>query len=398
MKKYLSLVGAIFLFISLMNPLDTKAEIEKTYLIGFNSVINEKVINKHGGKIKNKYKFMPVAAVSLSDKAAQALSKNPNISYIEEDSKVHVTGQEVSWGLSHVNGDVVQQTGITGNGVKIGVIDTGIDYTHEDLKVVGGVNFVDNAVNYIDDNGHGTHVAGIISALNNVVGVLGLAPQADLYAIKALDKYGNGNYSDVIAGIEWAITNDMDIINMSLEGSSGSRSLQQILDNAYNAGVLLVASAGNKGYDKKGTITYPAKYNTVIAVGAVNQYDYRTEFSSVGRELELVAPGIQINSTVPGGYAQYDGTSMAAPHVSGIASLLMEANPLISNSQIRKILNDTAKPLGDSFSYGNGLVDAIEVVNYIQDQEIVSETGIGNGNKSNKKWIFKSITFIKDNQ
>ncbi|MDP1420378.1 S8 family serine peptidase [Peribacillus simplex] len=383
MKKIVSLLSILILLIVFISPEISEAETTKrSYLISFNNDINEKLISEHGGNIKKKYKFISVVSANLTDKAAQALSKNPDISHIEENAQVHAMDQEIAWGIPHINADDVNQLGGTGSAVKIGVMDTGIDYTHEDLKVVGGETFIEGTSDYMDDNGHGSHVAGIISALNNNIGVLGVAPEANLYAIKVLDQNGNGNYSDVIAGIEWAILNNIDIINMSLGSSSESLSLQDALDKAYNTGILIVASAGNNGYSKKGSITYPAKYSSVISVGAVNQNDYRAEFSSVGKELELVAPGIQINSTVPGGYAFYNGTSMAAPYVSGVATLLMDLKPELSNIEIRKILNQTSKPLGDSFLYGNGLVDALTAINYV---DVTKGKDSSNNIKENKK-------------
>lgn len=193
--------------------------------------------------------------------------------------------------------------------------------------------------------------------------MLGVA-KVELYAIKVLDQNGSGSYSDVVAGIEWAISNNIDILNMSLGGSQGSKTLQSAIDNAYNEGMLLVAAAGNSGYDRKGTIGYPAKYDSVIAVGAVDQQNNRASFSSVGRELELMAPGVNIHSTVSGGeHDSYNGTSMATPHVAGVAALVWEANAGITNIQVRNLLNETAIKLEGSFSYGNGLVDAFSAVN-----------------------------------
>jgi subtilisin len=336
----------------------------KTYFVGFQSNVDVNVIKSSGGEVKRQYKYMPVVAAKLPDKAVLALGKNPKISYIEEDGKVAAIGQVTPWGVPHIKATDVQETGITGAGIKVGVIDTGIDYTHEDLEVSGGETFVTGSTDYIDDNGHGSHVAGTIAALNNTVGVLGSAPQASLYAIKVLDENGSGSYSDLVAGIEWAITNKMDIVNMSLGGSMGSRTLQKAVDNAYKSGILLVSSAGNGGYHRKGTITYPAAYDSVIAVGALDQENNRATFSSVGRELELMAPGVFVNSTVLGGYANYSGTSMAAPHVSGGAALIWELKPDLTNIQLRDILNETATPLGESFEYGNGLIDALAAINY----------------------------------
>jgi subtilisin len=384
MKRLLSLLTLFILCLSLASMAfagsvsPTPNEPMKTYFVGFQSNVDVNVIKANGGEIKRQYKYIPVVAAKLPDKAVQALGNNPKISYIEEDGNVQAIGQITPWGIPHIKATDVQETGINGVGVKVGVIDTGIDYTHEDIQVNGGATFVQGTLDYMDDNGHGTHVAGTISAVNNTIGVLGVAPQAELYAIKVLDQYGGGSYSDVVAGIEWAITNQMDIVNMSFGGSSGSRTLKTAVDNAYNAGILLVAAAGNNGYDKKGTITYPAKYDTVIAVGAVDQQNQRASFSSVGRELELMAPGVDIESTIPGGYASYNGTSMAAPHVSGVAALVWEAKSGLTNVELRNTLNETAVYLGDSFSFGTGLVDALAAVNYSLNTKTVG------GKKGNK--------------
>lgn len=368
MKKILLLLSMSLLIVLFINPETSKADNEKnTYIVGFNNGVNEKFINKYGGTIKKRYKYMSAISVKLNDESAKKIAENPNISYVEKDDKVHIMGQEVSWGFLHVNAfdNDIDLNSRYGSGVKIGLIDTGIDYYHEDLNVVGGESFIDGTTSYMDDNGHGSHVAGIISSLDNEVGVLGVASEADLYAIKVLDENGDGNHSDLIEGIEWAISNDMDIINMSLGSDTNSKALKEIIDRAYSEGILIIASAGNAGYNKKGSITYPAKYSSVISVGAINEDNNIAEFSSVGRELELVAPGVGIISTVPGGYSFSNGTSMSAPYVTGAAALLMSSKSDLSNTEIREILNQTAVSLGDSFMYGNGLIDIKGAVNYI---------------------------------
>lgn len=345
---------------------DNDREKQETYLIAFNSKINSELIRNQGGQIKRKFKYMPVIAASLSDKAVANLSKNPHIKYIEIDSNVNADNQTLPWGIEHINADDTRlYFDSNENDIKVAILDTGIDKSHEDLFVSGGVSFVEGVSDYSDDNGHGTHIAGIISGLNNTFGVVGVAPTIHLYSIKVLDQYGNGNYSDVIAGIEWAISNNIDIINMSLGGKRRSKSLQRILDKAYERGIVLVASAGNNGYERKGSISYPAKYDTVIAVGAIDKQNKRASFSSVGKELELTAPGVDILSTMPNGtYGLNSGTSMAAPHVSGVAAILLQKDKTYTNENIRYILNSSAIKLGSQFEYGNGLVDALNALNF----------------------------------
>jgi subtilisin len=335
----------------------------KNFLVGFKSDIQTAQVNdvkKMGGQVKHQYKFMDTMLVSMPEAAAEALKKNPNVSYVEEDQMAYATAQTTPWGITHIKADQVHATGNTGSGVKVAILDTGIDSSHGDLNVSGGASFVSGEPNALSDgNGHGTHVAGTVAALNNTAGVIGVAHTASIYAVKVLDSSGSGTYSGIIQGIEWAVANNMDVINMSLGGSSGSTALQQACDNAYNSGVLVVAAAGNSGTrGKQNTIGYPAKYASVMAVGAVDSSNTRASFSSVGSELEVMAPGVNILSSVPGnGYDSYNGTSMASPHVAGAAALIMAGNPGLSNVQVRQKLVSTAKPLGEAFYYGKGVID-----------------------------------------
>ena len=339
-------------------------EATKSYLIAFKNGIDTEIIKQKKGKVKKSFKILPVVAADLSASAVQELRKNPNVSLIEEDQKVYAAGQIIPWGITKVRAPEAQQIGCTGSGVKVAVFDTGISTTHEDIHLSGGANFVQNAVDYSDDNGHGTQVAGIISATNNNVGVLGVSPNAQIYSVKVLDKYGSGNFSDIIAGIEWAINNKVNIINMSFGGDTYSQIFQNSLDKAYNSGILLIASAGNNGFNKKGSITYPAAYQSVIAVGAVDLQNKRADFSSVGRDLELVAPGVGIQSTFTNGYGYYSGTSFASPHVSGVAALVWETRSELTNIQLRNILNKSANSIGDSFNYGYGIVNVMSALKY----------------------------------
>jgi subtilisin len=362
----LSLVFVLSLLVGNLHFSASAAPVDKgpkNFLVGFKSDIQTAQINdikKMGGQVKHQFKFMDTMLVSMPEAAAEALKKNPNVSYVEEDQMAYAIGQSTPWGIPHIKADQVHSTGNTGTGVKVAILDTGIDASHEDLNVSGGASFVAGEPNALTDgNSHGTHVAGTVAALNNTTGVIGVAHSASLYAVKVLDSSGSGTYSGIIQGIEWAVANNMDVINMSLGGSSGSTALQQACDNAYNSGVLVVAAAGNEGTrGKLNTIGYPAKYASVMAVGAVDSSNNRASFSSVGSELEVMAPGVNILSSVPGnGYDSYNGTSMASPHVAGAAALIMAGNPGLSNVQVRQKLVDTAIPLGDSFYYGNGVID-----------------------------------------
>ncbi len=344
-------------------------------LIGFNQApgFSERaLVQAHGGEIYRQFSIVDVIAASMSEQQAAALQKNPAVSYIEPDGIVYTTGQSVPWGIDRVFGDesVSFETWniSTGTGIGVAVLDTGIDVNHEDLTVAGGRRFFmrgpflrsDN--NYNDVHGHGTHVAGTIAALDNEVGVVGIAPDVDLYAVKVLTDSGSGSVSAIVAGIEWVVErDDIQIINMSLGSSTYSQTFENACDAANDAGILVVSSAGNAGNDD-GTgenVGYPAKYESVIAVAASDIVDNRGWFSSTGPEVELIAPGVKVESTVPGGYATYNGTSMASPHVAGTAALVWAANPDLTNVEIRNILAGTAEDLGlDEAHQGQGLVRA----------------------------------------
>ncbi|MEA1894125.1 MAG: S8 family serine peptidase [Euryarchaeota archaeon] len=300
------------------------------------------------------------------------MRKNPQVTYVEDDILLTIATDEYvnSTGVSHIGCEMAHNSGIDGTGVKVAVIDTGIDYTHEDLDANyrGGYDFVFNDPDPFENyNSHGTHVAGIIAAEKNNVGVVGVAPNASLYAIRVLDSAGFGNASWVIAGIEWAVDNDMDVVVMSLSTSVDSQSLREACHNAFGAGVLLVAAAGNT---HGGNVTYPARYDSVIAVTATDPGDNRASLSPIGQEIELAAPGVNIRSTFVGGssYGNLSGTSQAAPHMAGTAALIISSNlpdvnddGVVNNEDVRLQLQSMAQDLGDPGKddmYGYGLVDA----------------------------------------
>lgn len=252
----------------------------------------------------------------------------------------------------------------TADTVKVAIIDTGIDLDHPDLaaNVKGGVNTIYSWRTADDDNGHGSHVAGIVAAVNNSIGVVGVGHQIDLYAIKVLNSQGSGYVSDIIEGIQWSINNGIHVINMSLGTSSDIQSFHDAVAAAKNAGITVVAAAGNSGPGDN-TVLYPAKYSEVIAVSATNSSDGQPSWSSRGPQVDLAAPGASIYSTYKGGsYATLSGTSMAAPHVAGAAALVLATHPGFSPDQVQSKLQSTADLLlgFSSNQQGSGLVDAEE--------------------------------------
>ncbi|WP_026691136.1 S8 family peptidase [Alteribacter aurantiacus] len=342
------------------------------YLVMFDGKAEKGLLNAFGvsdSEILHEYDLLPVYQLSLTKQQARGLQNHPQIKYVEADAEVKKS-QTTPYGVPQVQATDVHQYGYFGQGVRVAVLDTGIDANHSDLNVYGGHSVFSNwpeSSPYYDGDGHGTHVAGTVAALNNSIGVLGVAPSARLYAVKVLDSNGNGSYSGIAQGIEWSVNNGMDIINMSLGGSQHSSILQAYSDYAYNQGVLLVAAAGNSG-NASGTgdsVNFPAKYNSVMAVAAVDWNNNRASFSSTGPTVEIAAPGVNIQSTFPGNtYRSLNGTSMASPHVAGVAALLMHYQPGYTNAQVRSVLNNSAKPLGNSNHFGNGLVQAFDAFVY----------------------------------
>lgn len=316
------------------------------------------------GTIKYVYPDIHAAAMDLSNEEIAALKTNANVKYVEPDYIVTALGgPTMPYNIKQISADKVQAAGNDGSGVKVAVIDTGIDYMHPDLKDVyaGGYNFVNENSNPMDDNGHGTHCSGIIAATGSQKGIYGTAPGVSLYGVKVLNRWGYGSTSDVIEGIYWARNNSMRVASLSLGSDWDSQALHDAVDNATENGVLIVAAAGNEG-SVSGvgeTMGYPAKYDSVLAVAAVNKHNHRATWSSTGFNIGVSAPGVKIRSTVPGaGYATYSGTSMATPHVAGVAALVYSAHPGWTNLQVKQKIVSTATPLGNHWLYGAGLVNA----------------------------------------
>jgi len=269
------------------------------------------------------------------------------------------------WGPPAIKADLAWDVQQGSYDVKIAIVDTGIDYNHEDLGnyVSGGYDWINMDSDPWDDEGHGTHCAGIAAAvMDNDIGIAGIA-QVQVMAEKVLDETGSGSYWAISQGITHAADQGADVISMSLTGSSYSATLENACQYAWNAGCILTGAAGNNGI---GTVGYPARFDTVICVGSIDQINMRCSFSNWGPEMELVAPGRLVLSTTPGNsYASRDGTSMSTPHVSGVAALVWSNCPSLTNQQVRDQMAGTADDLGSAGwdqEYGYGRVDAEEAI------------------------------------
>lgn len=276
------------------------------------------------------------------------------------------------WNLRDI-GAYEAQKQIAGKDVDIAIVDTGIDYNHPQLSSrfgdVKGYDFVDGDYDPMDKEGHGTHVSGTACSRN-----YGVSLESRLFGVRVLDENGSGSESDVIAGIEWCVKNNIDVINMSLGSTNASRAFESICNLAYDKGVIIVAAAGNESYGP----SYPAAFDeSVIAVAAIDQYNEHAEFSNIWQTNDISAPGVGIMSCYPeGGYRILNGTSMATPHVTGTIALalsLFKQDPY----QIEDSLNRTAQPLESDWDYdnswvfGSGLIRADKLIaNIINDNRI----------------------------
>jgi subtilisin family serine protease len=353
-----------------------------------------KILKKYGIKegVKEEFKNIFNGAVIKATKAAKSeIEKLPFVKKVYENREVRLF---LSESVPLINASKLwlfldkDGRNITGKNIKIAIVDTGVDYTHPDLgkcfgsgcKVIGGWDFVNNDPDPMDDNGHGTHCAGIAAANGTLKGV---APDANILAYKVLSAAGSGRESWVIAGVERAVEDGANVISMSLGISyyyfenCYDIPLSQVVDNAVDAGVVVVVAAGNEGPDYQ-TISAPGCAKKVITVGATNKSDSIADFSSRGPHVskydvipkpDVVAPGVRINSTVPtgvcdlctpSGYISISGTSMATPHVSGLAALLLQAFPSWKPEEIKSSIMLGAIDLGyDSATQGSGRIDAI---------------------------------------
>ena len=377
---------------------------DRNVIIGFHQnddQTKEKLVHDNGGKVKKNFHIISAISASMSDENITKMKKDPRVAYIENDSIFRIADAysdeyNNSWGVQHIGSQITHDNGINGKGVNVSVLDTGIDYNHIDLKdnYKGGYNFVNLNSDPWDDNClsqnkecHGTHVSGIIGAEKNGIGVVGVAPNVNLYAVKVMNGGGLGDVTAIISGLEWAVDNKMDIVVMSFGDSSDNLAIHTAVDNAYNAGLLLVAAAGNTD---GGSVMYPAGYDSVIAVSATDRSDLNTNFDPIDPKIELSAPGVDINSTINGGYGIKSGTSMAAPHVAGVAALIYSTNfpdvngdGVRNNTDVRIILQKSAKDLGGpgrDIKYGYGLVDVQNAILMIQHEnriEILLKRGTG---------------------
>ena len=399
MKKIMVLGFALLILLSIL-PMGVigSAQGKVPVIIMFKERQDLNLVRNLGGRVNIVYRFQPAVAAVIPMQAVDALSENPAVEYVVPDLPIELVDDTLPWGVERIGAPAVHAAGNKGTGINVAVLDTGIDTDHPDLSYVYGYDFSgDNDPDPEDFDGHGTHVAGIVAALDNNIGVIGVAPDADLYILKIFTDDGSGSYSDAVEAIEWCIGtysdgvsgNDIQVISMSWgsKKQQGNPGIEPWINQAYELGILLIGAAGNEGNPRGvgDNVIYPARYENAVAVAATDDTDTRAWWSSTGPAVELAAPGVSIFSTyLDGGYTTMSGTSMACPHVSGTAALVLassvdsdydfDGDGVWDNDEVRKKLQDTADDLGDpgrDSKYGYGLVDADEACG-------VTPTPVGN--------------------
>ncbi|HYD35216.1 MAG TPA: S8 family serine peptidase [Vitreimonas sp.] len=313
-------------------------------------------VEKAGGTVIEQADGFIVAEIPKEVETAVVaqLKSTQAIKNIEVDYPTFVTSDSIDWGVSHITAPPVWPV-TQGKGVTVGVFDSGVDYTHPELNQLysNGYDFVNDDSDAFDDHGHGTHVAGIIAARTNDSGYIGIAPQAQVVGVKVIGADGSGYISDLVDAFDWALTQDIQIINVSLGTTYDSQLLHEKITQLTQKGVVVVAAAGN---NYGGPLLYPAAYQEVISVAASDTNNQLASFSNLGAA--VTAPGVGITSTVPGGgYATWSGTSMAAPHVSGAIALMLSQGQTNVRTQLQKTAIDLG-PAGTDTYFGYGMIDA----------------------------------------
>jgi PKD repeat protein len=363
-RKIIWILLAIILLAPYVATANADSSSERRVLILYKSDItpaNLDDVQKVAKLIKNKISLIRAIVATVNENDIPKIASDGDVLGVYEDIPVSIT---LTQSVPKIGADKVHTTGVTGSGVRVCIVDTGVDDSHPALSpLVAEKDFVNDDNNAMDDHGHGTHVAGIVASKDPTV--KGVAPGVSLMAAKVMDSKGTGWSSDVISGIEWCVNNGADVINMSLGGGSyatacDNEPLAKAANTAVDRGVVVVAASGNNGYAN--ALVSPACGSKVISVGAVWKDDSWATFSNGGIILDVVAPGVSIRSThLLGSFKYLSGTSMASPHVAGVSALLLAANPSLTPSDVDTILKTTAVDLGTAgfdTTFGYGRVDA----------------------------------------
>ncbi len=306
------------------------------------------------------------------------LRKNPNVTFAEYDyiASINYLPNDPYYPaqtyLPNMNTAAAWDITMGSSEIIIAILDTGITTVNTDMNgnVIGGYNFISDTPDFRDDNGHGTMVASVAAGIiDNGYGISGIAGKSKLLAVKVMNSSGSGTYSTMIEGIEYAVANGASVINMSIGGRTVSSALKLAVDQAVANGVTIVAAAGNEGST---SLSYPAAYDNVIGVGAVDFYNNKTSYSNTGSGLTVMAGGTARVATATSYIGTASGTSFASPYVAGMVALMYSTNPSISSTDVFKAIQENSIDLGDSgydTSYGYGLVDMGNSVLFLSNIE-----------------------------
>lgn len=356
------------------NPRDRSHYVEHEVVVRFSprpsKQVIESMLKKTHSRIKRDYKDSMIikSDTMTTQQLMKHFAEHPDSIYAEPNYLLlpnrvpnDVFYHRYQWNLPLI--DMEQSWEITEGSpdVIVAVVDTGVDLNHPEFKgkLVGGYNMIADSNNPNDDNGHGTHVSGVIAARsNNHDGIAGMSWNSKIMPIKAIGADGSGTAFDIAQGIRWATDNGARVINLSVGNYTPSAALQEACTYAYKRNVVLVAATGNDATDQPG---YPAAYKEVIGVSAVDHNKRFADFSNFGEYVDVVAPGVDIPSTyIYSDFAALSGTSMACPHVAALASLIISVNPSLSNKEVMDIIRKSSQDLGDAGhdnTFGYGLID-----------------------------------------
>jgi subtilisin family serine protease len=340
-----------------------KTELNKENLrviVGFKEILSTDI--EQYGDIVCQFKTTDAVVMDTKSSLLEAIMDLSSVRFLELDHPVSLIrpleeaqgsdGQD--WNMKLIGAPYAWDSNATGRGVKLGIIDTGIDYEHPCLKdnFRGGYNFVKNNNDPFDDNGHGTHCSGIAAA-TGASQLKGVATGPDLYGLKVLSASGSGSTSGIVAAIDWAVANGLQVMSMSLGSRFPSSAMHEAIIVAKERGLILVAAAGNEMIGPG----FPAFYRETVSVGAVDKNKKPASFTNRDPRVDIAAPGVNVYSAIPGGkFAAYSGTSMACPHVSGVfATILGERS--MENTEAENLLYETAEDIKrHSWEVGRGLV------------------------------------------
>jgi subtilisin len=370
---------------------------------------HNQVVERHGHKVLHHLHLLNAAAIALQDDTAEtalaAFQHHLEVAAIYDDSVIELdrtvpmtpveapAAEFFPWGVEQIGVPRVFElvTSKSLSAPRVAILDTGIDIQHPELQqqIAGGYNARagERPSHYQDDNGHGTHMAGIIAAMWNDKGIIGTAPDLELIAVKVLDKSGRGYVSDLINALHWVFEQRIRIVNMSLSFQEDSPLLEEVIKRLDAVGVIMVASAGNRclggsedgGADEEGGdsgcsgsntfVKFPAAYAPVIAVVATNIDNKLTDYKRHGLEIDLAGPGGDeksgpiFSTTIKSGYALAYGSSQAAAHVTGAAAVALQLAPWLTVDQVVRLLKGTARNLSyEASQQGVGLVAVDDLV------------------------------------